>query len=101
MLIVILECAAPRLRGYCSSWGLQIAIGVYAITAPASHRDAIWGQLLQWAGPETRLTMVWGSAQTEQGVEWRSIGAPRRALVESEGLTLSLWLPPAAEEGAG
>lgn len=98
MTILILECAAAKLRGYCSSWGLQIATGVYVITAPGAQREAIWGQLLQWAGPDTRITMIWSSSRTEQGIEWRSIGSPRRQLLESEGLTLSVWHPPATGE---
>lgn len=96
MLLLIVECAPAKIHGYCSSWGLQVSGGVYVAQLPANIREEIWGQLVQWARADTRITMVWDSPVREQGVEWRAIGNPRRVLSEIEGLIVSSWIPQAA-----
>lgn len=93
MLVIILECAPPRLVGFCSSWALQVATGVYVANLPKREREAIWATIERWADHDTRALMLWQSPGNEQGLEYRSVGAPRRRLVEREGLLLSTWQP--------
>jgi len=93
MLLLVLENAPPKLRGYCSSWALQVASGVYVANLPAKTREVIWKQINDWADFETRAIMVWDESSTEQGVEFLSIGSPRRFLTRREGLIVSRWFP--------
>lgn len=93
MLVLTLECAPPKLVGYCSSWALQIATGVYVANLPAAQREKIWETIIKWADPDTRVVMVWASSRTEQGIDFRKLGTPRRNVVEREGLLISSWIP--------
>jgi CRISPR-associated endoribonuclease Cas2 subtype I-E len=93
MLLLVLENAPSKLRGYCSSWALQVAAGVYVANLPARTRKEIWAQVNQWADLETRAILVWGDSGSEQGLDFLSLGAPRRFLTRREGLILSRWLP--------
>ncbi|MGH7664312.1 MAG: type I-E CRISPR-associated endoribonuclease Cas2e [Gemmatimonadaceae bacterium] len=93
MLVLILERAPAKLYGYCSSWALQVATGVYVADLPVRQREEIWEQLVAWATAETRATLVWSSHRTEQGLEFRLIGEPRRRITEREGLLVSTWIP--------
>lgn len=93
MLVVVLENAPPKLRGYCSSWALQVATGVYVANLPAKTRSEIWDQILKWADPETRALMVWDESSTEQGLDYLAYGSPRRYLTRREGLIVSRWFP--------
>ncbi|HET8656972.1 MAG TPA: type I-E CRISPR-associated endoribonuclease Cas2e [Longimicrobiaceae bacterium] len=93
MLVLVLECAPPKLYGYCSSWALQVSTGVYAANLPAKTREAIWEQVLKWSDAETRAVMIWDSPANEQGLEFRNLGEPRRRVVDREGLLISTWIP--------
>lgn len=93
MLVLVLESAPPKVVGYCSSWALQVATGVYVANLPKLQRESIWQQISDWATPETRATMVWSSYTSEQGLQVLSIGHPRRRVIEREGLLISTWFP--------
>lgn len=97
MLLLVLECAPPKLRGYCSSWALQVATGVYVANLPQTVREEIWDQIEGWATLETRAIMVWPNPGTEQGLECRTLGQPNRAVSRREGLLISRWIPLSAE----
>lgn len=93
MLVMVLERAPPKMRGYCSSWALQVATGVYVANLPTKTRESIWEQIVEWAEPETRVVMVWSSGKTEQGLDYRILGNPRRTITDREGLLISTWIP--------
>lgn len=93
MLVLVLECAPPKLYGFCSSWALQVATGVYVANLPSKTREEIWEQVIEWSNAETRAVMLWPSAANEQGLEYRMIGKPRRRICEREGLLISTWIP--------
>lgn len=93
MLVLVLERAPPKLRGYCSSWALQVATGVYVANLPKKTRVSIWEQVLAWADVETRAVMVWSSQGTEQGLDYQILGSPRRTITDREGLLISTWIP--------
>jgi CRISPR-associated protein Cas2 len=97
MLVLVLECAPPKLYGFCSSWALQVATGVYVANLPAKTRQEIWEQVVEWSNSETKAVMLWSSTANEQGLEYRMIGEPRRRVTELEGLLVSTWIP--REEG--
>lgn len=93
MLLLVLENAPPKLRGYCSSWALQVAAGVYVANLPSKTRMEIWDKINDWADMETRALMVWDESSTEQGLDFLSLGTPRRFLTRREGLVVSRWFP--------
>lgn len=99
MLVLVLECAPEKLVGYCSSWALQVATGVYVANLPRRTRETIWEQVLTWAEPETRAVLVWDSPDTEQGLDARILGAPRRRITRREGLLISTWMPRTEHDG--
>ena len=98
MLVLVLECAPPKVVGFCSSWALQVATGVYVANLPISDREAIWAQICEWARADTRATMVWSSSATEQGLEMKQLGEPHRRVTEREGLLISTWFPRPRED---
>jgi len=98
MLLLVLECAPPKVYGYCSSWALQVATGVYVANLPAKQRDEIWDQIVEWASEQTRALLIWPSPHTEQGLTYRSLGQPRRTIRDMEGLLISTWIPRTEEE---
>ena len=98
MLVVVLERAPPKLFGYCSSWALQVSTGVYVANLPSRTREEIWDQIEDWADEQTRAIMVWGATDTEQGLKCYTLGSPRRAVVDREGLLISTWIPRQEEE---
>jgi CRISPR-associated protein Cas2 len=101
MLVLVLECAPPKLYGFCSSWALQVATGVYVANLPAKTREEIWEQVVEWSNSETRAVMLWPSSASEQGLESLQIGEPRRRVVGYEGLLVSTWIPRETGEENG
>jgi CRISPR-associated protein Cas2 len=99
MLVIVVENAPPKLRGYLSSWALQIAAGVYVANLPARIRDEIWATVERWASRETTAVLLWATATTEQGLSVRVHGRPKRTVREIEGLLVSTWLPADASAG--
>lgn len=93
MLVLVLECAPPKLYGFCSSWALQVATGVYVANLPAKTREEIWKQVLEWSDSGTRAIMLWPSSANEQGLESLQVGEPRRRVIDYEGLLVSRWIP--------
>lgn len=93
MLVLVLECAPPKLHGFCSSWALQIATGVYVANLPKKTREEIWEHVVEWSNFDTRAVMLWSSSDNEQGLKCRHLGEPRRRVVDYEGLLISTWLP--------
>ncbi len=92
MLVLVLECAPPKVYGYCSSWALQIATGVYVANLPAKQREEIWDQIVAWSTDETRALMIWPSIHNEQGLNSIKLGSPRRTISDREGLLVSTWI---------
>lgn len=93
MLVLVLECAPPKVVGYCSSWALQVATGVYVANLPVKQREEIWEQIVAWSRSDTRIVMIWSSNANEQGLEFRIFGEPRRSVTDREGLLISTWIP--------
>lgn len=94
MLVLRLERAPPRLIGYCSSWALRIAAGVFVANLPSRIREDIWDHVVSYATDETRAVLVWSSREAnEQGLQIRTLGSPRRQIVDREGLLVSSWIP--------
>lgn len=93
MLVIAIENAPPKLRGYLSSWSLQVSSGVYVANLPKRIREEIWATVERWSTARTSAVMIWSANTTEQGLDYCSIGTPRRAVRRIEGLLVSVWIP--------
>ena len=65
---------------------------------PKPQREEIWRWIEDWAQEDTRAVMVWSSNANEQGLEYRTLGTPRRTITDREGLLISTWLPRPADD---
>lgn len=101
MLVLVIECAPPKVYGFCSSWALQVATGVYVANLPATQREEIWAQVVEWSDRATRAVMLWSSSANEQRLEFRQLGEPRRRVVDYEGLLISTWIARERVDGEG
>lgn len=66
---------------------------VFVANLPARTRDEVWDNIVKMANDETRAVMVYSSSTSEQRLSVRSIGSPRRKVVNIEGFLVSTWLP--------
>jgi CRISPR-associated protein Cas2 len=95
MVVLIVECAAPALRGELSRWMVEPHPGVFVGSVSGMVRDKLWDKVTE--------TMLQGgatlihSSDTEQGFAVRNHGDTRREIVDSEGLKLVVM--PVEEEG--
>ncbi len=97
MMILVVERASPKIRGFLSSWCLQVATGVYVANLPHAIREKIWAQIEEWAPAEMAAVLVWTRGDSEQGLRFLQRGTPRRRLVEVEGLVVSSWIDASEE----
>lgn len=99
MMVLVVERATPKIRGYLSSWCLQVSTGVYVANLPNTIRDRVWAQIQEWATADMAAVLVWSRSDTEQGIRFLQSGDPRRRLTEIEGLIVSAWLDSRDDTG--
>jgi CRISPR-associated protein Cas2 len=100
MMVLVVERATPKIRGYLSSWCLQVSTGVYVANLPNTIRQKVWAQVQEWAPGDMAAVLVWSRSDTEQGLRFLQSGDPRRRLTEIEGLIVSAWLDSGDEIGS-
>lgn len=86
MTVLILERAAPGVRGELSRWVLEIRAGVFVGTLSARVRNKLF-ELVCNKTIGGAVIMMW-PARNEQGFAVRTFGDTTRAIVDVEGLTL-------------
>ncbi len=87
MIVLILERAAPSLRGELTRWMLELKAGVYVGTLSARVRDLLWARVEK--GLRGGAALLLQPAQNEQGFTIRSLGSPSRGIKDFEGIVLS------------
>ncbi|MFG2227675.1 type I-E CRISPR-associated endoribonuclease Cas2e [Streptomyces sp. NPDC048644] len=50
MIVIVLTNCPPGLRGFLTRWLLEISAGVFIGNPSARIRDALWGEVKQYAG---------------------------------------------------
>ena len=101
MLVIVLENAPPRLRGYLTRLFLEVRAGVYVGDYSQRVRERTW-ELVKAQIGEGNAVLVW-STPTEAGLDFDTCGASRRVPVELDGLKLCSFLPdpkPTGEDGS-
>jgi CRISPR-associated protein Cas2 len=86
MVVLIMECATPAVRGELSRWMIEPRAGVFVGKMSAMVRDKLWEQVC--ARLKTGGAALLYSAPTEQGFIVRTHGDRARELVDYEGLML-------------
>ena len=99
MVVLIVECAPPGVRGELSRWMIEPRAGVFIGKMSGSVRDKLW-QLVCERLKEGGAALVYPQP-TEQGFAVRTHGERSRDLVDYEGLTLVRRPKPIKEVGKG
>jgi len=90
MTVVILEAAPPGLRGLFTRWMVEPAPGVFVGTISPRVRDLLWSQVRLMIR-DGYATIIY-KAQTEQGFRLDTYGAPRREVLDCDGIQLIRFL---------
>lgn len=93
--MLIVERAAPSLRGELTRWLLEPRAGVFVGSVSARVRDRLWEKVCR--SPQVGAALLVYTTNTEQGFALRSFGDASRELVDYEGL----WLVRIPRERSG
>ena len=91
MLVIVLEDAPPRLRGYLTRLFLEIRAGVYVGDYSQRVRERTWAVVQQEIG-QGNAVLVWGNLN-DLGLDFDTCGVNRRIPVELDGLKLVSFVP--------
>jgi CRISPR-associated protein Cas2 len=92
MLVIVLENAPPRLRGYLTRLFLEVRAGVYVGDYSRRVRERTWAVVKEEIG-EGNAVLVWANPN-DLGLDFDTCGANRRVPVERDGLKLCCFKPP-------
>lgn len=93
MLVIVLENAPPRLRGFLTRLFLEVRAGVYLGEFSTRVREKVWGVILEEI-EEGNAVMAW-STPSEAGFDFDTCGPNRRVPVILDGLKLVAFHPEA------
>lgn len=96
MLVIVLENAPPRLRGYLSRLLLEVRAGVFVGNYSSRVRERLWETVQREVSPGNAV-MAW-AAPNDAGFDFDTCGQNRRTPVILDGLKLCAFRPP--QEGA-
>lgn len=91
MMVVVVSNAPPRLRGRLAAWLLEVRAGVYVGNYSARTRGMIWEQVEAYIEAGDAV-MIW-KAPTDQGYDFRTVGANRRMPEDFDGMKLVSFAP--------
>lgn len=91
MLVIVLENAPPRLRGYLSRLFIELRAGVFVGAYSVKVREKIWGVVKQEIG-KGNAVIAW-TAPNDTGFYFDTCGANRRIPVLLDGLKLCSFTP--------
>jgi len=91
MMVIVLENATPRLRGYLTRLFLEVRAGVFVGHYSSRVRERVWKTVKKEIA-EGNAVMVW-SFSSESGFDFVTCGENRRMPVELDGLKLCQFLP--------
>lgn len=92
MLVIVLENAPPRLRGYLTRLFLEVRAGVYVGDYSQRVRERTWAVVAEQIG-DGNAVLAW-SNPNDLGFDFDTCGVNRRVPVELDGLKLCSFLPP-------
>lgn len=86
MLVIVVESAPPRLRGYLSRLFVEIRAGVYIGEFSSRVRERIWDVIQKEIGGGNAI-IAW-SCPNDAGYDFDTCGENRRIPVDLDGLKL-------------
>ena len=96
MLVIVLENAPPRLRGYLTRLFLEVRAGVYVGEFSSRVREKVWAVIMEEI-EEGNAVIAW-SSPNDAGFDFDTCGPSRRVPVILDGLKLCAFHP---EAGSG
>lgn len=91
MLVIVLENAPPRLRGYLTRLMLEVRAGVYIGEYSKRVREALW-QVVEDSIGEGNAVIAW-SKPNDIGFDFNTCGKNRRVPCELGDMKLCSFLP--------
>jgi CRISPR-associated protein Cas2 len=92
MLVIVIENAPPRLRGYLTRLFLEVRAGVYVGNYSQRVRERTWAVVKEEIG-QGNAVLVWANPN-DLGMDFDTCGSNRRVPVELDGLKLCSFKPP-------
>jgi CRISPR-associated protein Cas2 len=86
MLVMILECVPPALRGELTRWLIEPHVGVFVGHVSALVREKLWWKCVKSQGVGG-VMQIW-STNTEQRFAMRKAGDTNRRIADFDGLQL-------------
>ena len=96
MLVIALENAPPRLRGYLTRLFLEIRAGVFVGSFSSKVKDRVW-MVIQKEIDKGNAVIAW-SEQNDAGFDFDTCGANRRMPVNLDGIKLCAFHPREVEK---
>jgi CRISPR-associated protein Cas2 len=91
MLVIVLENAPPRLRGYLSRLLVELRAGVFVGTYSVKVRERLWETIQKEIGTGNAV-LAW-AAPNDAGFDFDTCGENRRIPVLLDGLKLCAFRP--------
>jgi len=91
MLVIVLENAPPRLRGYLSRLFIELRAGVFVGAYSVRVREKIWDVVKQEIG-KGNAVVVWATP-SDAGFDFDTCGENLRVPVMLDGLRLCSFTP--------
>jgi len=92
MLVIVLESAPPRLRGYLSRLFIELRAGVFVGAYSVRVREKVW-EVVKQEIDEGNAVIAW-AAPNDAGFDFDTCGVNRRIPVMLDGLKLCSFTPP-------
>lgn len=92
MLVIVLENAPPRLKGYLSRLLLEVRAGVFLGDFSTRVRERLWETVRSEVGSGNAV-VAW-NAPNDAGFDFETCGENRRVPVLLDGLKLCAFTPP-------
>lgn len=92
MLVIVLENAPPRLRGYLTRLFLEVRAGVFVGDYSRRVRERTWSVVKKQIG-EGNAVLVWANPN-DLGLDFDTCGVNRRVPVVLDGLKLCSYVQP-------
>ncbi|CCG07921.1 type I-E CRISPR-associated endoribonuclease Cas2e [Pararhodospirillum photometricum] len=89
MILICASNTVDRVHGFLRSCMLNPHPGVYvSVTLDAGSRERVWTILEGWwnAEPQGTLLMMYKAKEKPMGLDFRSLGVPKRTVVERDGI---------------
>jgi CRISPR-associated protein Cas2 len=99
MLVIVLENAPPRLKGYLSRLLLEVRAGVFLGDYSTRVRERLWEAVCKEIGAGNGV-MAWNTSN-DAGFDFETCGENRRVPVVLDGLKLCAFMPQAEASLAG